>query len=71
MKHLDLLSIFIKNKPSAGTERSSDRGFFFGGNDNTPSFMVPRTEQVFLKVPVYSTLVRKDGVTPILCCDYN
>jgi hypothetical protein len=38
---------------------------FFSRKHNTQSWMIPRTENVFLIVPVNSTLVRKDGVPPI------
>ena len=64
------LSFYINNKQTLHRHRTEHwLRIFFGGNDKTPSFMVPRTEQVFLIVPVHSTLVRKDGVSPISCCD--
>ncbi len=42
---------------------------FLFGKCKTQWWMVPRIEKVFWIVPRNSTLVRKDGVTPISSCD--
>ncbi len=62
-----------RRSPCSGAVGSTDfaasAANFFFREHNTQSWMIPNPENVFLIVPVNSTLVRKDGVPSISYCD--